>query len=188
MGIIEIPPKLKEVLGDEATQDLIELFNKILKDERQELINIAEERFAQVVVGELSFLRKKLEDYEVKINSFLKEEMDTVKTHLSSSTDMIKGELSEYTQTIGKKFSELIETEKEDMDFLKNQTKGDLERLGKEISSFKESLESIFKEELTQKMDELSKKFTSLVEGDSPFIFSNLYLEFTSIFLACKKN
>ena len=152
MGLIEIPPKLQEVLGEEATQDLIELFNKILRDERQELVNIAEDRFAEIVKGELSLVRKDLKEYESRINALFDETINKALEEITISNKNLKQEITDSTQSFIEKMSSLIDAQKEELAEFQGQTR-------ETLSDLKTQVENLFKEELTQRLKELEDQY-----------------------------
>ena len=58
MGIISIPKALREKLGDEGSEALVEVLNKQSDENKQSIIDLAEQRFEARLAKEASLLRE----------------------------------------------------------------------------------------------------------------------------------
>ena len=60
MGIISIPKALREKLGDDGSEALVEVLNKQGEENKQSVIDIAEQRFEAKLTKETSLLREEM--------------------------------------------------------------------------------------------------------------------------------
>jgi bifunctional DNA-binding transcriptional regulator/antitoxin component of YhaV-PrlF toxin-antitoxin module len=86
MSIINVPKPLREKLGEEATDSLIELINQADERMKQDVIVLVEEKFERRLVEEIAKLRAELMEYMAASHSELKTDMANLRSELK--TDM----------------------------------------------------------------------------------------------------
>ena len=64
MPIITLPKTLRDKLGEEASESLVELFNSYGKENKDSVIDMVEERFKRTVISEISGLREEMKEGE----------------------------------------------------------------------------------------------------------------------------
>ena len=67
MAIVSIPKPLREKLGEEGTDALVQVLNENGKDLRSSVIDFAEQRFEQSVSREIALVRVDLADTEKRL-------------------------------------------------------------------------------------------------------------------------
>ncbi len=91
MKLIALPKPLRDVLGEEASHSLIELFNEQAESQKSHLMDIVEDRFAKRVLE--SENRQNVLSSGVKTE--LTKKIHEVKTELSEKINEVKSELTE---------------------------------------------------------------------------------------------
>ena len=83
MAIISIPKPLREKLGEEGTDALVQMLNENEKELRASVIDFAEQRFEQALSREISGVRVDLADAEKRFEKHLTEEIAGVRMEIA---------------------------------------------------------------------------------------------------------
>jgi hypothetical protein len=67
MPVVTIPRALREKLGDEATESLVELLNQVLQGSKEDVISLSGEKFERRLAEEFAKLRVEMRSYYVSI-------------------------------------------------------------------------------------------------------------------------
>ncbi|MFQ5709338.1 MAG: LA_3696 family protein [bacterium] len=62
MTVVTIPKPLRDKLGNEATEALVEVLNRLSDDTRNDVLTLAEERFVRRLSESISALRQELKE------------------------------------------------------------------------------------------------------------------------------
>jgi hypothetical protein len=91
MGIIKIPKPLREKLGDDGTEGLIEVMNKQEEQTKDLVIQTAVERFERRLTEVESGLHSRISDVEKRFERRLTEEVSGLRVEIhKSKSDTIK--------------------------------------------------------------------------------------------------
>jgi hypothetical protein len=82
MGIISIPKALREKLGDDGSEALVDVLNKQGEENKQSVIDIAEQRFETKLTKETSSLRSDFETKLAKEISSVREDVQKTRADL----------------------------------------------------------------------------------------------------------
>ena len=102
MSIIAIPRALRDKLGEEGSDALVDVLNMQGDENKQSVIDLAEQRFEAKLAKETSLLREEMAGFDTKLKheiSILREEM--IRSDLSIKEDLLKSiqTVSENVQT-----------------------------------------------------------------------------------------
>jgi IMP dehydrogenase/GMP reductase len=109
MTVLTVPKRLRQKLGEEASEDFIELLNKASEETRDRVIELSDDKFARRLTEEISGLRVEMHDaiggLRVEMHEAiggLRSEMHDAIGGLRSEMHDMKGELkSENHETRG---------------------------------------------------------------------------------------
>ncbi len=87
--VITLPGSLRNKLGDEASEALINMFNEYGQGQKEDVIEAVEQRFEKTVVQVKSELKIEIE----QVKSELKIEIEQVKAELKIEIEQVKAEL-----------------------------------------------------------------------------------------------
>jgi preprotein translocase subunit SecD len=96
MAVITVPRPLREKLGEEGTDALVALINEAGENNRQSVIEVAEERFEQRLAEEMSKVREEMSKLRVELSG----EMSKLRVELSGETSKLRVELSGETSKL----------------------------------------------------------------------------------------
>jgi hypothetical protein len=94
MAIISIPKPLREKLGDEGTEALVQVLNENEKELRSSVIDFAEQRFEQSLSREIAGVRVDLADAEKRFEKHLTEEIAGVRVDLADSEKGLRADIA----------------------------------------------------------------------------------------------
>jgi hypothetical protein len=94
MAIIFIPKPLREKLGEEGTEALVQVLNENDKELRSSIIDFAEQKFEQALSREVGGVRVDLADAEKRFEKRLIEEISGVRIDLSTVEKALREEIS----------------------------------------------------------------------------------------------
>jgi hypothetical protein len=94
MAIISIPKPLREKLGEEGTDALVQVLNENEKELRSSLIDFAEQRFEKHLTEEIAGVRVDLAEAEKRFEKRLIEEISSVRLDLTSAEKRLIKEIS----------------------------------------------------------------------------------------------
>jgi len=83
MAIISIPKPLREKLGEEGTDALVQVLNENEKETRSSVIDLAEQRFERSLSREIAGVRVDLADAEKRFEKRLTEEIAGVRVEIA---------------------------------------------------------------------------------------------------------
>jgi hypothetical protein len=109
MAIISIPKPLREKLGDEGTEALVQVLNENEKEFRSSVIEFAEQRFEQSLSREIAGVRVELADAEKRFEQSLSREIAGVRVELADAEKRLEKHLTEEITGVR---VELAETDK----------------------------------------------------------------------------
>jgi len=95
MSIISIPKPLREKLGDEGTDALVQMLNENEKETRSSVIDFAGQRFEQSLSREIAGVRVELADAEKRFEKHLTEEIAGVRVELADAEKRFEKHLTE---------------------------------------------------------------------------------------------
>jgi hypothetical protein len=95
MAIISIPKPLREKLGDEGTEALVQVLNENEKELRSSVIDFAEQRFEQSLSREIAGVRVDLAEAEKRFEKRLIEEIAGVRVDLADAEKRFEKHLTE---------------------------------------------------------------------------------------------
>lgn len=91
MPVVLVPKALRERLGDDATEGLVALLEKLHDETAQDALVLAEERFARRLAESQAQLQTHMAELERKLDKRITEEVAKLRTELASSrSEMIK--------------------------------------------------------------------------------------------------
>jgi hypothetical protein len=100
MPVIHVPKTLRQQLGDQATDELVELLNRVLEDSKGEIIALVEEKFERRLSEELAITnrhitesRSTLEQRDVENRSALEQRIAETRIALEQQIAETKAEL-----------------------------------------------------------------------------------------------
>jgi hypothetical protein len=94
MAIISIPKPLREKLGEEGTDALVQVLNENEKELRSSLIDFAEQRFEKHLTEEIAGVRVDLAEAEKRFEKRLIEEISSVRLDLTSAEKRLTEEIA----------------------------------------------------------------------------------------------
>jgi bifunctional DNA-binding transcriptional regulator/antitoxin component of YhaV-PrlF toxin-antitoxin module len=91
VSIISIPKPLRDKLGDEGTDALVQVLNENEKETRSSVIDFAEQRFEKHLTKEIAGVRVELADAEKRFEKRLTEEIADLRGSIQKTrSDTIK--------------------------------------------------------------------------------------------------
>ncbi len=75
MAVIAIPKSIRDILGDEGSDDLVEIFDKVSEDKKNNIIVFVEEKFERRLTEETSRLDKRISEEVTKLDKRITDEM-----------------------------------------------------------------------------------------------------------------
>ena len=95
MAIISIPKPLREKLGEEGTDALVQVLNENEKETRPSVIDLAEQRFEKHLTEEIAGVRVDLADTEKRFEKHLTEQIAGVRVDLADAEKRFEKHLTE---------------------------------------------------------------------------------------------
>jgi bifunctional DNA-binding transcriptional regulator/antitoxin component of YhaV-PrlF toxin-antitoxin module len=95
MPIISIPKPLREKLGEEGTDALVQVLNENEKETRSSVVDFAEQRFERHLTEEIAGVRVDLADAEKRFEKHLTEEIAGVRLDLAEAKKRFEKHLTE---------------------------------------------------------------------------------------------
>ena len=93
MAIISVPKPLREKLGEEGTDALIDLFNKTRGEQKADIIEFVGERFERRLSEEISGLRSEFKEANISLRAELKEDIAGLRTELKKDIAGLRTEM-----------------------------------------------------------------------------------------------
>jgi predicted nuclease with TOPRIM domain len=106
MPVVAIPKPLREKLGDEAVDSLVELLNSSEEKAKEDIIALSEDKFERRLSEETTEVKAKISSLEDKFERRLSEEISKLRAEISALEEKFERRLSE---EISKLRVELIE-------------------------------------------------------------------------------
>jgi hypothetical protein len=108
---IAIPKKLREKLGEEAAEELVELLNISSGNTRDSVLIFVEEKFERRLAEETAKIREELAEESAKIRGEFSNEFAKIRGELANESAEIRGELShEISQLRGEMHENKVST------------------------------------------------------------------------------
>ena len=115
MAVITVPSALREKLGDEASESLVELLQRFQAEQKNHLIETVEERFVRRVVESENRLRKELRDemhtgfmdLQKQIGD-VRAEIGSVRAEISKEIGSVRAEISKEIGSVRAEISKEI--------------------------------------------------------------------------------
>ncbi len=92
--LIAIPKKLREKLGEEAAEELVELLNTSSGNTRDSVLTFVEEKFERRIAEESAMIRRDLANESAKLRRELAEESAKIRSELANESADIRGVLA----------------------------------------------------------------------------------------------
>jgi hypothetical protein len=106
MAVLTVDRPLREKLGDEAVDSLVNLINSSLAEQKNDVLKFVEEKFERRLSEEISGLEVRLSEEISGLDVRLSEKISMIDTKLSDKISRIETDLSEKITMEGKRASE----------------------------------------------------------------------------------
>ena len=93
MEIITIPRVLREKLGDNGADSLVELLNRVSNHTRDDVLTFVEEKFEHHLSEEIGKVNERIAEERVSINQRITEEVAKVNQRITDEIAMVRGEI-----------------------------------------------------------------------------------------------
>jgi hypothetical protein len=82
MPVLTVEKPLKQVLGDDGTDSLIRLLNSVQQEQKENILEFVEEKFARRLTEEISGFKERLTDEISGVNGRLTNEIASVRVDM----------------------------------------------------------------------------------------------------------
>ncbi|HKJ67614.1 MAG TPA: hypothetical protein VKA68_06625 [bacterium] len=93
MTIITIPKALREKLGDEGTDALVELFNQSGDRQKENILEFVEEKFERRLSEEIGRVNQRITDETAKLDKRITDETAKLDTRMTTEIAKVRTEL-----------------------------------------------------------------------------------------------
>jgi Fe2+ transport system protein B len=104
MPVVTIPRALREKLGDEATESLVELLNKMLQGSKEDVISLSGEKFERRLAEEFAKFDSKLMEEVAKVNK----RIDELSARITEEVAKLDAKITEEVTKLDAKITEEI--------------------------------------------------------------------------------
>jgi multidrug resistance efflux pump len=115
MPIINVPKPLRDKLGEEASDSLVDLLNQVTEDEKGGIIALVEEKFERRLAEELAKLRRELAELRAegredraRLEAQIASVRSDLQAHIASESASIRSEFKEYLAALRAELKEDI--------------------------------------------------------------------------------
>jgi len=99
MAVISIPKSIRDVLGEEGSKDLVDIFDKISEDKKLGTLEFVEEKFERRLTDEMAKLRTEdlaqIRSDSVKIDKRITEEIAKLDKRITEEAARLDNKISE---------------------------------------------------------------------------------------------
>ena len=96
MSIISIPKALWNKIGDEASEALITMLEKYSEENKQSVLDSAEQRFEIKLVKETALIRNEMSDLKIHIENKVTHEVETLRSDLIRVDQSLRTDIARY--------------------------------------------------------------------------------------------
>ncbi len=100
MSVVTIPKLLREKLGDDATEGLVQFINEATKDARDNVILLAEEKFEKRLTQETSRLEKRITEEVAKLEIRITEEVAKLEIRITEEASKLRVDMAAFKTEI----------------------------------------------------------------------------------------
>jgi ElaB/YqjD/DUF883 family membrane-anchored ribosome-binding protein len=145
MPVVTIPRALREKLGDEATESLVELLNKMLQGSKEDVISLSGEKFERRLAEEFAKFDSKLMEEVAKVNK----RIDELSARIMEEVAKLDARITEEVAKLDAKITEEV-------------TKLDA-KITEEITKLEARINQRITEEVSKLRVEMSSYYASIV-------------------------
>ena len=106
MEIITIPRVLREKLGDNGADSLVELLNRVSNHTRDDVLTFVEEKFEHHLSEEISKVNERITKETSKLDNRLTEEIGKVNERIAEETNKLDNRLTEEMGKVNERIAE----------------------------------------------------------------------------------
>ena len=119
MEIITIPRVLREKLGDNGADSLVELLNRVSNHTRDDVLTFVEEKFEHHLSEEISKVNERIAEETNKLDNRLTEEMGKVNERIAEERVSINQRITEEVAKVNQRVTDEIAMVRTDMHALR---------------------------------------------------------------------
>jgi phosphate uptake regulator len=108
MPVVTIPRALREKLGDEATESLVELLNQVLQGSKEDVISLSGEKFERRLAEEFAKFDSKLMEEVAKVNKRIDELSARITEEVTKLDAKITEEITKLEARINQRITEEV--------------------------------------------------------------------------------
>jgi len=108
MRIINVPKVLREKLGDEGVEALLQVLNLSNEDLKKDVITLAEEKFEKSLVEEISKFRVEVNEEISKLRDEIYKEISKLRAEFNKEISKLRAEFNEEISKLRVEFNEDI--------------------------------------------------------------------------------
>ncbi|MFQ5454746.1 MAG: LA_3696 family protein [Nitrospirota bacterium] len=106
MGIVAVPRRLREKLGEDATDDLVILLNESDKDTKEDVIDVASERFERRLTEEITRIDRRITEEVAKLNERISDEVAKLDKRITEESAKLDKRITEEAAKLDKRITE----------------------------------------------------------------------------------
>jgi len=95
MPIITVPKALREKLGDDGADALVDLFNQSEQRQKENVLEFVEEKFERRLSDEIGKVNQRITDEIGKVNQRITDEMAGVNQRITNETESLRVEIQQ---------------------------------------------------------------------------------------------
>ncbi len=107
MPVVTIPRALREKLGDEATESLVEFLNQVLQGSKEDVISLSGEKFERRLAEEFAKFDSKLMEEVAKVNK----RIDELSARITEEVAKLDARITEETTKLEARINQRITEE-----------------------------------------------------------------------------
>jgi len=108
MQIIAVPRVLREKLGEDGVDSLIDLLNKVRDRTRDDVLTFVEEKFERRLSDEVAKINQRITDEVAKINQRLSEEVTKINQRITDEVAKINQRITEEVANINQRITDEV--------------------------------------------------------------------------------
>ncbi len=93
MAVISVPRSLREQLGDQGADDLVDLLNRALGESRDGTLALAAEKFERTLSEEIAQVNQRITEETNRLDRRISEEIASLRTELLTHAEQTKADL-----------------------------------------------------------------------------------------------